>query len=75
MRSIVPSAAILRQHYALVSCLRAQGFTIGSYEDGKRTPGEFYLIAAGETPPVSARTVILGHEGRVIMPSRDGSPS
>ena len=75
MRSIVPSAAILRQHYALVSCLRAQGFTIGSYEDGKRTPGEFYLIAAGETPPVSARTVILGHEGRVIMPSRDGNPA
>jgi two-component system response regulator FlrC len=75
MRSIVPSAAVLRQKYALVSSLRAQGFAIGSYEDGRPQPGDLFLIAEGETPPASARTVIIGDDGRHIVPSRDGNPA
>ncbi len=75
MRTIVPSAAVLRQHYALVSALRAQGFAIGSAEDGKLRGGDLYLVAEGETPPAAARTVVLGTEGRHIVPSRNGNPA
>ncbi|WP_404373478.1 sigma-54 interaction domain-containing protein [Sphingomonas sp. MMS24-J45] len=79
MRSIVPSAAILRQHYPLVSALRAQGFAIGSTgangADAKPRSGELYLVAEGETPPAAARTVVIGSDGRCIIPSRDGSPA
>jgi two-component system response regulator FlrC len=74
MRSIVPSAAILRQHYALVSTLRAQGFRIGSAEQGLARD-DLYLVAEGETPPAAARTVVLNQDGRYIVPSRDGSPA
>jgi two-component system response regulator FlrC len=74
-RSIVPSAAILRQKYALVSGLRAQGFAVRSFEDGKPQPGDLFLIADGETPPAPARTVIVGEDGDYVQPSRDGSPA
>ena len=74
MRSIVPSAAILRQHYPLVSALRAQGFAIGG-ADAKLRSNDLYLIAEGETPPAPARTVVLGSDGRYIVPSRDGNPA
>ena len=75
MRTIVPSAAVLRHHYALVSTLRAQGFAIGSPEPGRPRTGELYLVQDGETPPAAARTVILGGDGRCIVPSCDGSPA
>ncbi|MGH6614783.1 sigma-54 interaction domain-containing protein [Sphingomonas sp.] len=75
MRSIVPSAAVLRQKYALVSSLRAQGFAVRSFEDGRPQPGDLFLVADGETPPAPARTVIVGENGRYVMPSRDGSPA
>ncbi len=75
MRSIFPSAAVLRQRYALVSSLRAQGFQLGSFEDGKPQPGDLFLIADGEVPPAPARTVIVGSEGRSVVPSRDGNPA
>ena len=79
MRSIVPSAAILRQKYTLVSSLRAQGFTIRSFEDGRPQPGDLYLVAEGEAPPAPARTVIIGDAegalGRQVTPARDGSPA
>jgi two-component system response regulator FlrC len=75
MRSIVPSAAILRQKYALVSSLRAQGFTVRSFEDGKPQAGDLFLIADGETPPAPARTVIVGEDGSYVQPSRDGGPA
>jgi two-component system response regulator FlrC len=75
MRSIFPSAAVLRQKYALVSSLRAQGFTIGSFEDGRPGPGDLFIIAEGETPPAPARTIIVGTDDRMIQPSRDGNPA
>jgi|UniRef100_UPI0035CB461D two-component system response regulator FlrC len=75
MRSIVPSAAILRQHFALVSTLRAQGFGIGAFDGAKVVRDVLYLVAEGETPPAAARTVVLGSDGRYIIPSRDGSPA
>ena len=75
MRSIVPSAAILRQHYPLVSALRAQGFVIGGGADTKARSGDLYLVAEGETPPAAARTVVIGSDARCIVPSRDGSPA
>lgn len=75
MRTIYPSAAVLRQKYALVSSLRSQGFVIGSFEDGKPAPGDLFLVAEGETPPAAARTVVLGDAGRTVQPSRDGNPA
>jgi two-component system response regulator FlrC len=74
MPSIVPSAALLRDRYALVSHLRAQGFAIGT-GGGRPQAGEYYLIADGETPPAPARTIVLGDGPRRILPSRDGSPA
>lgn len=75
MRSIVPSAAILREHYALISALRAQGFAIGAPDAGKSRGGELYLVAEGETLTAPARTVVLGAAGRHVAPSRDGGPA
>jgi two-component system response regulator FlrC len=74
MRSIVPSAAVLRQKYATVSALRAQGFAIGSSE-GKPGAQDLFLIAEGEAPPAPARTLILGEGARVAIPFRDGNPA
>lgn len=74
MPTIFPSAAVLRQKYALVSSLRSQGFTIGSCEDGKPAAGDLFLIAEGETPPAPARTIIIGDDGRRVQPSHDGNP-
>ncbi len=75
MRAIVPSAAVLRQKYALVSALRAQGFAIGSCEDGKPGAGDLFLVADGEVPPVAARTLILSDAGREAIPFADGNPA
>ncbi len=63
MRSIFPSAAILRQKYALVSSLRALGLPVASIDDAKPAPGDVFLIADGEVPPAPARTVIVGGGG------------
>ncbi len=76
MVSLFPSAAVLRQNYAIVSGLRAQGFDIASFETGKPTPGDLFLIAQGETPPVAGRTLIMGAEGdRMAVPFNDGNPA
>jgi two-component system response regulator FlrC len=75
MRSIVPSAAVLRQKYALVSALRAQGFAIGSFEDAKPAPADLYLIADGETPSAPSRTLILGDGACQAIPFADGNPA
>lgn len=75
MVSLFPSAAVLRQKYALVSGLRAQGFDIGSFETGRPTPGDLFLIAEGETPPVAGRTLIAGEGALNAVPFRDGNPA
>jgi len=75
MRSIFPSATVLRQKFALISSLRSQGFAIGSGDDRKPMPGDLFLVADGELPPAPARTVIIGGEGRLIVPARDGNPA
>lgn len=75
MPTIFPSAAVLRQKYALVSSLRAQGFAIGSFEEGRAVAGDVFLIGEGETPPAPARTIIVGDNGRHVEPSRDGNPA
>ena len=75
MRSIIPSAAVLRQKFALVSSLRALGFSLGTPNGGRPQPGDLFLIAEGETPPAPARTVIVGDQGRFVIPSRDGNPA
>ncbi|CAN5401821.1 N/A [soil metagenome] len=75
MRSIFPSAAVLRQKYALVSSLRAQGFSVGSFENERANPQDMFLVAEGEAPPAPSRTVILGDDGRSVVPSRDGNPA
>jgi len=75
MVSLFPSAAVLRQKYATVSALRAQGFAIGSFETGKPTPGDLFVIAEGETPPVAGRTLVLGEGDPHATPFRDGNPA
>ncbi|MES2337915.1 MAG: sigma 54-interacting transcriptional regulator [Pseudomonadota bacterium] len=75
MVSLFPSAAVLRQKYAMVSGLRAQGFAIGSFETGKPTPGDLFLIADGETPPVAGRTLVMGEGPLNAVPFRDGNPA
>jgi two-component system, response regulator FlrC len=74
MRSIVPSAAIADRHIALVSSLRAQGFTVE--KPGNRPqPNTAYLVAEDEASPVPARTLVIRGEGRHVMPHRDGAPA
>lgn len=74
MRSIVPSATVERDHLTLVSSLRAQGFAIAA-SGGRPQPGVAYLVAAGEAMPVPARTIVVGSEGRSVVPHRDGQPA
>jgi two-component system response regulator FlrC len=76
MRSIYPSAAVIARKYALVSSLRAQGFGIGVADSGaKPGPADLFMVAEGEVPPAAARTVVIGEEGRFVVPSRDGNPA
>ena len=75
MQTIFPSAAVLRQHYALVSSLRAQGFTIGAADKVKPMPGDLFMIVEGEAPPVSARTLVLAEGPVAAIPFNDGNPA
>ena len=75
MRSIFPSAAVTSRKYALVSSLRAQGFGVGSFETGQPGPADLFLVAEGEAPPASSRTVIVGDAGRHVVPFHDGNPA
>lgn len=75
MRTIVPSAAVLRQNYALVSALRAQGFTIGSGDQARAGAGDLFLVAEGEIPPAPARTLILAQGDAAATPFRGGNPA
>jgi two-component system response regulator FlrC len=75
MRSLFPSAAITQRRYPLLSALRTAGFALGTFEEAQPAPGDLFLIAEGDTPPVAARTVIIGEGPPAIRPGRDGSPS
>lgn len=75
MRSIFPSAAVTKRKYALISSLRAQGFGVGTMEGTQPTGHDLFLVADGEAPPAPARTVVIGEEGRHVIPSRDGNPA
>jgi len=75
MQTIFPSAAVLRQHYALVSSLRAQGFAIGAADKVKPMPGDLFMIVEGEAPPVSARTLVLAEGSVAAIPFHDGNPA
>lgn len=76
MRRIVPSAAVLRQDYALVSALRAQGFAL---DGDDRTAGSLYLVRAGEAVTAPARTLVIdtrdGEGPGEAVPFRDGNPA
>ena len=71
MRSIVPSAAVLRHRYALVSTLRAQGLTVA--EGGGRSDG-VHLIAEGEPLPAAAKALVLSDGAPLAVPARGGLP-
>jgi two-component system response regulator FlrC len=75
MSSIFPSAAVAKRKYALISSLRAQGFGIESMETGQPTARDMFLVAEGEASPIPARTVVIGDEGRHVIPARDGHPA
>lgn len=76
MRPIVPSAAVLRQKYALISSLRAQGFAIGGETGVRPAPNALFLIADGEAATVPARTLIVGtSEAPSVVPGRDAHPA
>jgi two-component system response regulator FlrC len=75
MQTIFPSAAVLRQNYALVSALRSQGFTIGAADKVKPMSGDLFMIVEGEAPPVSARTLVLAEGPVAAIPFHDGNPA
>jgi two-component system response regulator FlrC len=74
MRSIFPSAAVIRQKYALVSSLKAQGLSVA---DDKARPGasDTFLVMDGETPPIAARTLVIAGEGRGFHCATDNAPA
>ncbi len=74
MRSIYPTAAVLRHHFMIVSSLRAQGFDIRE-ADAKPSAEDMFLIVEGETPPLAARTIVLDHGEGAVVPFGDGNPA
>ena len=74
MRSIFPSAVVLRQKYALVSSLKAQGLCIGS-DDARPKASDVFLAMEGETPPIAARTLLIANEGRGFQLGTDTTPA
>jgi two-component system response regulator FlrC len=74
MRSIYPSAVLVRQKYALVSSLKAQGLSVA--DDGARpTATDTFLVVDGETAPIAARTLVIADEGRGFTRGSDGQPA
>ena len=74
MSSIHPSAALVKQKYALISALRAQGLAIA--EPGAAfLPGDTALVTEGDAIAHPARTVIV-NDGPVpaLTPAQGGRP-
>ncbi|OWK30727.1 sigma-54 interaction domain-containing protein [Sphingomonas mucosissima] len=74
MRSIIPSNMVADGHVALVSSLRAQGFTMTT-PAGRAPADAAWLVTEGEASPVPARTVVLARGERRVIPFRDGAPA
>jgi len=74
MRSIFPSAAVLRQKYALISSLKAQGLNVA--DEGAR-PGrnDTFLVMEDEAAPIAARTLVIADEGRGFSRSTANAPA
>ncbi|MBN8816410.1 MAG: sigma 54-interacting transcriptional regulator [Sphingomonas sp.] len=74
MRSIHPSAALVRQKYALVSSLKAQGLSVAA--DGARPVAtDSFLVMDGETAPIATRTLVIADQGRGFTRGGDGQPA
>lgn len=75
MPSIHPSPALLKQKYALISALRAQGMAVAEPGAAPQA-GDMFLLAPGDAVTHPARTVVIadGPEASVV-PMRDGRPT
>ncbi len=74
MRSIYPSAALVRQKYALVSSLKAQGLSVAE-DNARPTATDSFLVMDGETAPIAARTLVIADEGRGFTLGSEGRPA
>jgi two-component system response regulator FlrC len=74
MRIISPTASVAADRIALISSMRAQGFTVEA-STGRPQAGLMYLVSEGEAVPVPARTLVIGRDGRGVCPARDGAPA
>ena len=74
MSSIIPSRAVQRDHYLLLSMLRTAGLDIAEPESAPR-PGDRFLVAGGEAAAVPARTMIVAAGRQIARPFGDGTPA
>lgn len=72
MRSIYPTPMVMRDHYALVSSLRAQGLALGA-ADRRPHAADLFVAMAGEDSPSPARTLELGTGTGQVRPFGDGT--
>ena len=73
MRSVHPSPTILARRYALLSSLQTAGTPVA--DGGKPATGDLFMVAHGEFVPLAARTVVIGDQGRQVVPFRNGDPA
>lgn len=75
MPSIHPSAALVKQKYALISALRAQGLAIAEPGTAPQA-GDMFLVTEGDAIAHPARTVIVSDgPAPAIVPMIDGRPA
>ncbi|WP_315763122.1 sigma-54 interaction domain-containing protein [Sphingomonas sp. Y38-1Y] len=74
MSSIIPSRAVQRDHYLLLSMLRSAGLDIAEPESQAR-PGDRFLVAGGEMAAVPARTMVVASGRQIARPFGDGAPA
>lgn len=72
MSSIIPSRAVERDHYLLLSMLRSSGLPIVAADTAPR-PGDRFLVAGGESAPAPARTMTIAAGRQVARPFADGT--
>ncbi|HTG37591.1 sigma-54 interaction domain-containing protein [Sphingomonas sp.] len=74
MTTIIPSRAVQRDHYLLLSVLRSQGLEIADADAAPR-PGDRFLVAGGEAMAVPAQTMIVARGRQIARPFTDGAPA